>query len=60
MEDNLKIGKDRLATGNAERVSLAVEAAATYWPQTRKPGEARRILGLAQAHWQSAAARAFS
>jgi uncharacterized protein (DUF849 family) len=46
MEDNLKIGKDRLAASNAELVALAVEAAAAYGRRPATPAEARQMLGL--------------
>jgi 3-keto-5-aminohexanoate cleavage enzyme len=46
MEDNVRIGKDRLANSNAELVSLVVEAAAAYGRRPAAPSEARRILGL--------------
>ncbi len=47
MEDNLRVGKDRLAESNAELVSLVVDAAATYNRRPATPAEAREILGLA-------------
>jgi uncharacterized protein (DUF849 family) len=46
MEDNLRIGKERLAANNAELVSLAVEAAAAHGRRPATPTEARQILGL--------------
>ncbi len=46
MEDNVKVGKDRLAANNAELVKLAVEAAAQYGRRPATPPEARAILGL--------------
>ncbi len=45
-EDNLKVGKDRLASSNAELVELAVEAVAAYGRRPATPAEARQILGL--------------
>jgi 3-keto-5-aminohexanoate cleavage enzyme len=47
MEDNLRIGKDRLAASNAELVSLVVTAASAYNRRPATPAEARAILGLA-------------
>jgi 3-keto-5-aminohexanoate cleavage enzyme len=46
MEDNLRIGKDRLATSNAELVSLVVDAAGDYDRRPATPTEARKILGI--------------
>ena len=46
MEDNLRIGKDRLAQSNAELVSLVVQAAGAYNRRPATPAEARSILGL--------------
>jgi 3-keto-5-aminohexanoate cleavage enzyme len=46
MEDNLKVGKDRLAASNAELVKLAVEAASAHGRRPATPAEARLILGL--------------
>ena len=48
MEDNVRIGKDRLAASNAELVTLVVEAAGAYGRRPATPDEARQILGLAQ------------
>ncbi|MFT5510888.1 MAG: 3-keto-5-aminohexanoate cleavage enzyme [Hyphomicrobiaceae bacterium] len=45
-EDNLKIGKDRLASSNAELVKLVVDAAPEYNRSIAGPAEARAILGL--------------
>ncbi len=45
-EDNLRINKDRLASSNAELVSLVVAEAAAYGRRPATPGEAREILGL--------------
>jgi uncharacterized protein (DUF849 family) len=47
MEDNLRIGKERLAASNAELVSLVVDAAVAYDRRPATPAEARDILGLA-------------
>lgn len=45
-EDNLKIGKDRLASSNAELVKLVVDAAPEFDRSVAGPREAREILGL--------------
>ena len=45
-EDNLKIGRDRLASSNAELVRLVVDAAPEYDRHVAGPVEARAILGL--------------
>jgi 3-keto-5-aminohexanoate cleavage enzyme len=47
MEDNVRIGKDRLAASNAELVTLVVDAAGVYGRRPATPDEARQILGLA-------------
>ena len=47
LEDNMKVGKDRLAASNAELVALTVEAAGAYGRRPATPSEARQILGLA-------------
>lgn len=46
LEDNIRITKDRLANGNAELVSVAVEAIRRHGRQPATPTEARAILGL--------------
>lgn len=46
LEDNLRVGKDRLASSNAELVSLVADAAADYDRRPATPAEARAILGL--------------
>ncbi len=46
LEDNIRITKDRLADGNAELVSVAVEAIRRHGRQPATPAEARAILGL--------------
>lgn len=48
MEDNVRIGKDRLAASNAELVTLVVEVAGAYGRRPATPHEARQILGLTQ------------
>ncbi|MFY0612439.1 MAG: 3-keto-5-aminohexanoate cleavage protein [Hyphomicrobiaceae bacterium] len=45
-EDNLKIGKDRLAASNAELVKLVVDVAPEFDRHVAGPAEARNILGL--------------
>jgi 3-keto-5-aminohexanoate cleavage enzyme len=46
MEDNIRISKDRLASGNAELVRIAVEALAHHGARPATPAEARARLGL--------------
>jgi uncharacterized protein (DUF849 family) len=46
LEDNIRITKDRLANGNAELVSGAVEALRRHGRAPATPAEARTILGL--------------
>lgn len=46
LEDNIRITKDRLANGNAELVSVAVEAIRRHGRAPATPAEARAILGL--------------
>jgi 3-keto-5-aminohexanoate cleavage enzyme len=46
LEDNIRITKDRLANGNAELVSVAVEAIRRHGRRPATPAEARAILGL--------------
>lgn len=46
-EDNIKIGKDRLAKSNAELVSLVADMADDYGRHAASPEEARKILSLA-------------
>jgi 3-keto-5-aminohexanoate cleavage enzyme len=46
MEDNIRISKDRLASGNAELVQVAVEALARHGARPATPAEARARLGL--------------
>ncbi len=47
LEDNLRVGKDRLAASNAELVSGVVDAAAAFDRRPATAAEARKILGLA-------------
>jgi uncharacterized protein (DUF849 family) len=49
LEDNIRVSRDRLASGNAELVRMAVEAAARHGRRPATPEEARRMLGLAPA-----------
>jgi 3-keto-5-aminohexanoate cleavage enzyme len=46
MEDNIRISKDRLASGNAELVQVAVETLARHGARPATPAEARARLGL--------------
>ncbi len=46
LEDNIRIGRDRLAASNAELVQLAAEAVARHGPRPAPPAEARTLLGL--------------
>ncbi len=47
MEDNIRISRERLASGNAELVAMAAEALARHGRRPATPEEARRMLGLA-------------
>jgi uncharacterized protein (DUF849 family) len=49
LEDNIRASRDRLASGNAELVRMAVEAAARHGRRPATPEEARHMLGLAAA-----------
>jgi uncharacterized protein (DUF849 family) len=46
LEDNLKIGPDRLAASNAELVKLIVDNCGKFNRRPATPAEARKILGL--------------
>jgi len=46
LEDNIRIGRDRLARSNAELVSHAAEAIARHGGRPAAPAEARARLGL--------------
>jgi uncharacterized protein (DUF849 family) len=46
LEDNVRVSKDRLASGNAELVRMAAEAVARHGRRPATPGEARRLLGI--------------
>ncbi|KQQ45678.1 3-keto-5-aminohexanoate cleavage protein [Methylobacterium sp. Leaf125] len=49
LEDNIRITRERLASGNAELVALAAETVRRHGRGIATPAEARAILGLAQA-----------
>jgi 3-keto-5-aminohexanoate cleavage enzyme len=49
LEDNIRVGKDRLASGNAELVEIAAEAVARHGRKVATCAEARQMLGLAAA-----------
>lgn len=49
LEDNIRVGKDRLASSNAELVRIAAEACARHGRRPATPAEARAALGLAAA-----------
>ena len=46
LEDNIRVRKDRLASGNGELVRLAVEAIARHGGRAATPSEARAMLHL--------------
>ena len=46
LEDNIRISKDRLASGNAELVRLAVALIEEHGCRPATPAEARAVLGL--------------
>jgi len=46
LEDNIRIGRDRLANSNAELVSLAAETVSRHGRRPATPAEARAMLGL--------------
>ena len=46
LEDNIRVSRDRLASGNAELVSIAAELAARHGGRPATPAEARALLGL--------------
>jgi uncharacterized protein (DUF849 family) len=46
MEDNIRVGRDRLASGNDELVRLAAETIARHRRRPATPAEARAMLGL--------------
>ena len=49
LEDNVRVGRERLAASNAELVRLAVETVERHGRRVATPQEARRALGLAPA-----------
>ncbi len=46
LEDNIRIDKTRLASGNAELVEIAVAALTRHGARPATPAEARAALGL--------------
>src|SRR3712207_3074894 len=46
LEDNIRVSKDRLASGNAELVRIAAEMVARQGRRPATPAEARQLLGL--------------
>ena len=46
LEDNIRMGRDRLAASNAELVEAAVALCARHGRRPATPAEARRMLGL--------------
>lgn len=46
LEDNIRIDRDRLASSNAELVTLAVESVRRHGHRVATPAEARRLLDL--------------
>jgi uncharacterized protein (DUF849 family) len=46
LEDNIRISKDRLASGNAELVRMAAEALGLHGRAVATPTQAREMLGL--------------
>ena len=49
LEDNIRIARDRLASGNAELVEVAARLVAKHGRRVATPAEARAMLGLAAA-----------
>ena len=47
LEDNIRVGRDRLAAGNDELVRLAAATLARHGARPATPAEARAVLGLA-------------
>ncbi len=47
LEDNIRVSRDRLASGNAELVAIAAETVARHGRRVATPPEARAALGLA-------------
>ncbi|MFB6450577.1 3-keto-5-aminohexanoate cleavage protein [Bradyrhizobium tunisiense] len=48
LEDNIRVGKTRLAASNAELVSIACEAVARHGRRVATAAEARSLLGIAR------------
>jgi 3-keto-5-aminohexanoate cleavage enzyme len=46
LEDNIRIGRDRLADSNAELVKIAADLCGRYGARPATPGEARALLAL--------------
>jgi len=46
LEDNVRIDRDRLASGNAELVRIAAEACGRHGARPATPAEARQMLGI--------------
>ena len=55
LEDNIRVSRDRLASGNAELVRMARETLARHGARPATPQEARAALGLAPVSNQQAA-----
>jgi 3-keto-5-aminohexanoate cleavage enzyme len=49
LEDNIRVTKDRLASGNAELVKIAADLCAKYDARPATVAEARRLLGIRSA-----------
>lgn len=49
LEDNIRISRERLASGNAELVALAAETVRRHGRRVATPVEARSILGMTRA-----------
>ena len=56
LEDNVRIDRDRLASSNAELVTIAADLCGRYDARPATPGEARRLLGLPSCSVASAVA----
>ena len=46
LEDNIRVTRDRLASGNAELVQVAADLVARHGGRPATPAEARQMLGL--------------
>jgi uncharacterized protein (DUF849 family) len=51
LEDNIRIGKERLASSNAELVNVAVEMVSRFGGRPAEPDEARQLLRLRRSTW---------